>query len=71
MVQLDTSTKRKISELLKSCPLNMNGLNTFAYLNNIPLGSYDVLIGMDRLDTHHAILDRYNKTFTCLDEEGK
>ena len=49
----------------------MNGLNTIAYLNIIPLGSYDVLIRMDWLDTHHAVLDCYNKTFTCLNEKGK
>ena len=48
----------------------MNGLKTFADLNIIPLGSYDVLIGMDWLDAHHAILDYHNKAYTCLDEEG-
>ena len=46
----------------------MNGMNTFAYLNIIPLNSYDVLIGMDWLDAHNAILDCYNKTFACIDE---
>lgn len=71
MVQLAIGTKRKISELEKSCPLSMNKLNTFAYLNIIPLGSYDVLIGMHWLDTDHVVLDCYNKTFTCLNEEGK
>ena len=49
----------------------MNGLNTFVNLKIIPLGSYDVLFGMDWLDTNHAILDCYNKTFTFLNEEGK
>ena len=48
----------------------MNGLNTIVDLNIIPLGSYDVLIGMDWVDTHHMVLDYYNKTFTCLNEEG-
>ena len=70
MVQVATGTKGKISELVKGCPLSMNGLNTIAYLNIIHLGSYDVLIRMDWLDTHHAGLDCYNKTFTCLNEEG-
>ena len=28
----------------------MNGMKTFVDLNIIPLGSYDVLIGMDWLD---------------------
>jgi hypothetical protein len=25
---------------------------------------------MDWLDQHHVVLEYYNKTFTCLDEEG-
>ena len=48
----------------------MNGLKTLAYLNVTPLGSYDVLIGMDWLTTDRAILDCYNKTYTSLYEEG-
>ena len=47
----------------------MSGLNTFADLNIIPSSSYDVLIHMDWVNTHHAILDSHNKTYTCLDEE--
>ena len=48
----------------------MDGLVTFADLNVLPLGSYDVLIGMDWLEAHRAKLHCYNKTFECLDEEG-
>jgi hypothetical protein len=62
--------KRRINELVKDCPMDMNGLSTKEYLNIIPLGSYDFLIGMDWLDKHHVVLDCYNKEFTCLDEEG-
>jgi hypothetical protein len=68
-VQLAIETKRKITELVKSCPVDMNGLSTKAELNIMPLGSYDCLIGMDWLDQHHAILDSCSKSFTCLDEE--
>jgi hypothetical protein len=70
LVQLATGTKRKVTELVKSCPVDMNGLSTKDELNVLPLGSYDCLIGMDWLDQHHAILDCHNKAFTCLDEEG-
>ena len=52
------------------CPLVMDGLLTCADLNVLPLGSYDVLIGMDWLEAHREKLDCYNKTFECLDEEG-
>ena len=48
----------------------MNGLSTKVYLNFIPLGSYDFLIGMDCLGKHHVFLDLYNNAFTYLDEEG-
>jgi hypothetical protein len=71
LVQLATGTKRRINEIVRSCPIDLNGVNTVADLNIIPLGSYDILIGMDWLDQHHAMLDCHNKTFTCLNEEGK
>ena len=49
----------------------MNGMNTVAELNIIPLGSYHVLIGMDWLESHRAILDCHGKTITCLNDEGQ
>ena len=48
----------------------MNGLKTHAYLNILPLGSYDLLIGMDWLEKHRVILNCYDKTFSCLDDKG-
>jgi hypothetical protein len=47
LVQLDSGAKRKVNEMVKPCLMDMNGLNTRAYLNILPLGSYDRLIGMD------------------------
>jgi hypothetical protein len=69
-VQLATIAKRKVNDMVKSCLMDINGLNTREDLNIFPLGSYGCLIGMDCLDQHHAILDYHNKTFNCLDEEG-
>ena len=68
--QLSTRTKRRINELVKEFPINMNGINTNEDLNIIPLGSYYYLIGMDWLENHCTILYCYNKVFTCIDEEG-
>jgi predicted aspartyl protease len=70
LVQLATEAKRKVNEMVKSCLMDMNGLNTMEYLNIFPLSSYECLIGMNWLDQHHASLDYHNKAFTCLDEEG-
>ena len=71
LVQLATRTKIRIHDMVRSCSISLNGMNTSSDLNIIPLGSYDVLIGMDWLDKHHAVLDFHNKTFTCLDGNGK
>ena len=70
LVQLAIGTKRKVNELVGKGPLFMNGLNTYVDLVVLPLGSYDVLIGMDWLEAHKVKLDWYNKTFECTDEEG-
>ena len=59
-----------VSEVVEKCPLVMNGLVTCVDMNVLPLGSYDVLIGMDWLESHRVKFDYYNKTFKCMDEEG-
>jgi hypothetical protein len=70
LVQLAIGAKRKVNEMVKSCLMDMNGLNTKTDLNILSLGSYDCLIGMDWLDQHRSILVCHNKAFTCLDEDG-
>jgi hypothetical protein len=71
LVQLATGTKRRIHDMVKSCSISLNGMNTSIDINIIQLGSYVILIGMDWLDKNHTVLDCHNKTFTCLDGNGK
>jgi hypothetical protein len=71
LVQLATRTKRRIHDMVRSCSTSLNGMNTSIDLNIIPLGSYDILNGMDCLEKNHVFLDCHNKTFTCLDGNGK
>ena len=70
LVQLAIGTKRKVSEVVEKFPLVMDGSVTYVDLNVLPLGSYDILIGMDWLKVHRVKLDCYNKNFECMDEEG-
>ena len=70
LVQLAIGNKRKFSETMDKSPLEMDVyLFTCANINIFPLGSYDILIGMDWLEEHRVKLDRYNKNFECIDEE--
>jgi hypothetical protein len=47
LVHLATGTKRRIRDMVRSCSISLNGVNTSVDLNIIPLGYYDILIGMD------------------------
>jgi hypothetical protein len=70
-VQLASGTKRRINDMVRGCSISLKQVNTNVDINIIPLGSYDIIIGMDWLDKNHVVLDFHNKKFTCLDEEGK
>ena len=50
LIQLATSAKRKVISFEKNCAITMDQLETFVKLNVLPLGSYDILIGMDWLE---------------------
>lgn len=51
--------------------LDMNGKRIKTELNVLHLGSYELLIGMDWLECHRAIINFLDKTFTCIDDEGR
>jgi hypothetical protein len=61
LVKMATRAKRKFNEMVESCLMDMNGLNTKVDLNMLPLGFYDCLIGMDWFDQHHALLECHKK----------
>ena len=61
----------KVTEIVKYFRISFSGLNTIVNLNILPLGSYDILIGMDWLETHRVIIDCLLNIFYCMDEEGK
>jgi hypothetical protein len=65
LVQLATGTKRKISEVIPASQFIMDGLPTQVNLKILPLGSYDMLVGMDWLATYKTKLDCYHKTLEC------
>ena len=71
LLQLSTGTKRKVVRYVQNCEMFMSQFKTQVKLNVLPLGSYDVLIGMDWIENHKVVLNCFEKTFTCLDEKGE
>ena len=68
LVQLAIDTKCKVTSYVKDCELLMSDSIAHAYLNVLPLGSYDLLIGMDWLEKHRVMVNCFDKTFTCIDD---
>ena len=51
--------------------LGFNDLDMSVNLNILPIGSYDILIGMDWLESHKDVIDYLHKFFSNVDEEDK
>jgi hypothetical protein len=56
--------------MVRGCSIRPNGTNTSVDLNIIPLGSYDILIGMYWLHKHHDVLDCHRNTLHVLMDMG-
>ena len=71
LVQLDIRTKRKVVNYVENCNFTLSEFETQVKLNVLPLGSYDVLIGMGWIEKHQVILICFQKTITCLNNQGE
>ena len=70
MVQLATSMKHKVLEIVKYCEVKLNGSPTKVNLNILPLVSYDILINMDQLEQHHIMLNCLQNSILCTYSQG-
>jgi hypothetical protein len=66
-----SEAKPRVGEKVTGCALNLGEFVTRVNLYVTILGSYDVVIGMDRLETHEAILNCKTKWLILVDDEGK
>jgi len=70
LVQLTAGTKRKVVHFIFDYEFSLGGQNIRTNLNTLPLGSYDVIIGMDWLERHKEVLDCYKKSLDYKDENN-
>ena len=68
LVQLATSTKKRVHHWVRFCAFELNGMPTSVHLNMVPLGSYSMLLGMEWLYIHRTKLDCNDKFIEILDE---
>ena len=63
--------KKKVGGKVTGCILNLREFVTRANLYVTILGSYDVVIGMDWLESHEAIPNCKMKWLSLVDGEGE
>eukprot|EP00253_Pinus_taeda_P014522 PITA_14522 len=68
LVQLATGAKRRVLAKINNCSLTIAGQPIVADLNILPLGSYDILIGMDWLEKHWSLVNCKTKTIYYKDD---
>ena len=71
LVQLATGAKRKVISFVKNCTVKMDQFETSVKLNVLSLVYYYMLIGMDWLEQHRVVLNCFDKTFTCINNDGE
>ena len=56
---------------MRSCAFDLNGMSTSIHLNVLPLGSYNMPLGMEWLFIHRTKVDCYDKAIQGLDDDGE
>eukprot|EP00253_Pinus_taeda_P003746 PITA_03746 len=70
LVQLATGAKRRVTAKVNDFSFTIAGQPVTADLNVLPLGSYDILIGMDWLEKHWSLVDCKTKIIYYRDQQG-
>eukprot|EP00253_Pinus_taeda_P030851 PITA_30851 len=70
LVQLATGAKRWVTAKINDCPFIIADQPVTDDLNILPLGSYDILIGMDWLEKHWSLVDCKTKVIYYRDQQG-
>jgi hypothetical protein len=68
---MDSRAKQNIGGKVMGCTLNMGEFVTRTNLYVTTLGSYDIMIGMDWLESHEAILNCKMKWLSLVGSEGQ
>jgi hypothetical protein len=70
-VKMASGAKQKVGGKVMGCALNLGEFVTRVNLYVTILGSYDVMIDMDWLELHEAILNCKTKRLSLVDDEGQ
>ena len=67
-LELASGSRVNTNIVAPNCKIQMKYFTTLANLRVIPLGSYDIVLGMDWLEKHQVVMDCKDKSINCFDD---
>ena len=65
-----TGSKVVVDSLVRGCILNLGTFTTIVDLCILPLGWYDIVLGMDQLAAHQENIYFHHELVQCVDDTG-
>jgi hypothetical protein len=70
-VEMASGEKQAVGPSVDNCPVDLGVCTTKLKVYITALGTYDLIIGMDWLEAHRAMVDCFAKRVLCVDDEGR
>jgi hypothetical protein len=70
-VKMDSGEKQVVGPSIDNCLVDLGVCTTRLKVYVTALGAYDIIIGMDWLEAHRALVDCFAKRVLCVDDEGR
>jgi hypothetical protein len=70
-VEMDSGEKQAVGPSVDNCIVGLGVCTTRLKVYVTALGAYDLIIGMDWLEAHRALVDCFAKRVLCVDDEGR
>ena len=70
-VEMDSGEKQAVGPSVDNCIVDLGVCTTRLKVYITALGAYDLIIGMDWLAAHQALVDCFAKRVLCVDDEGR
>jgi hypothetical protein len=70
-VDMDSGEKKEVGPSINNCIVDLGVCTSRLKVYITALGVYDLIIGMDWLAAHRALVDCFAKRVFCVDDEGR
>jgi hypothetical protein len=70
-VEMASGEKQAVGPSIDNCIVDLGVCTTRLKVYGTSLGAYDLIIGMDWLESHRSLVDCFSKRVLCVNDEGR